>query len=87
MPTKIEFGTFEIDSATRRAEELLSSGQTVVLSLKLKGREMAHAEKGFEAIRRILVALSAFGRVEAEPQLIGRYLSTTIESRRYTRNA
>ena len=87
MLTKIEFGTSAIESASNRAEELLRAGQTVVLTLKFKGREMAHTEIGFEAIRRILLALSPLGRSEAGPRLTGRRLTTTIVPWRYAKDA
>jgi len=79
--TKLEFQAFEIDAAVVRAEELLRAGKTVMFILKFKGRDMVRTRLGFESMKRALSVLSPFGKVQAEPKLVGRRLCVTIMPR------
>lgn len=70
----------EHDLAVRlkRAEEFISRGDKVKITVKFRGREMAHPEVGHKVVRE---ALSYFGDriiVERETKFEGRNLTTII---------
>lgn len=62
----------------KRTEEFLKDGHKVKLSVKFKGREMAHPEVGQNLLEK---ALSHFGdriETEREPRFEGRRLSVIV---------
>lgn len=70
-----------------RAEEFLKDGNKVKLTVKFKGREMAHPENGHQVLQK---ALEHFGErilVEREPKFEGRRLSVIIAKSKGGTNA
>lgn len=63
---------------TRRAREFLEKGYKVRIRVYYRGRTLAHAEVGREALDRMLGALEDVGEVEQPPRLEGRNLITVI---------
>lgn len=62
----------------RQAEEFLGRGKSVKLRLTFRGREMAHAEMGFEVIKRAITDLAGVGRPSGEPKLMGRNIHVLL---------
>lgn len=50
----------------------------VKVTLKFRGREMAHTEYGFQVVQKFLAQTFPFGRQDSEPKLIGRSINVTI---------
>lgn len=70
----------------KRADEFLSEGHKVKLTVKFKGREMGHPELGHEVLNK---ALSFFGDragVDREPKFEGRKLTVIIGKSKGTKN-
>lgn len=70
----------EHDLTTRlnRAEEFLKDGNKVKLTVKFKGREMAHPEAGHNVIKKIMEIMGERINIEREPKFEGRNLSIII---------
>ena len=62
----------------RRTEEFLKEGHKVKLSVKFKGREMAHPELGHQLLQRALQQFEGRVEMESEPRFEGRKLSVII---------
>lgn len=56
----------------RNLIRFLNDGDKVKVSLRFRGREMAHQHLGLELVRRIRDDLSEYGSVEQEPRMEGR---------------
>jgi translation initiation factor IF-3 len=56
----------------------LCEDMKVKVTLKFRGREMAHTEFGFQVVRRFLADLAAYGHPDYEPKLLGRGLNVMI---------
>lgn len=56
----------------------LESGDKAKVSLRFRGREMAHQELGMEMMKRIEIDLEAIGTVEQHPKMEGRQLMMVI---------
>lgn len=61
-----------------RTEEFLKSGHKVKLTVKFKGREMAHQELGYRVLQEVLALLGDKVGVEREPKMEGRKLSMIV---------
>lgn len=61
-----------------RTEEFLKDGHKVKLTVKFKGREMAHQELGHEVLQEALNLLGDKVAVERDPKMEGRKLSMIV---------
>jgi len=62
----------------RRANEFLKNGNKVKLTVKYKGREMAHPEFGHQLLQKIVEQMGDTVEVEREAKFEGRKLSLII---------
>ena len=60
------------------AIEFLCEDMKVKVSLKFRGREMAHTELGFQVIGKFLNEIVAYGHQDFEPKLNGRTITLMI---------
>jgi translation initiation factor IF-3 len=56
----------------------LCEDMKVKITLKFRGREMAHTEFGFQVIRKFLEEIAPYGHQDFEPKLIGRGVNVMI---------
>ena len=59
----------------RNLIRFLGAGDKVKITLRYRGREMAHQELGMEMMQRVQKDLSLFGAMELSPKMEGRQLS------------
>jgi translation initiation factor IF-3 len=60
------------------AVDFLCEDMKVKVTLKFRGREMAHTEYGFQVIQKFLAETAPFGHRDFEPKLIGRGINVMI---------
>lgn len=60
------------------AIDFLCDDMKVKVSLRFRGREMAHQEFGFQVVNRFLADLAPFGHADAEPKLNGRSITVMV---------
>jgi len=58
----------------RNLTRFLQDGDKAKVSLRFRGREMAHQHLGLELVQRIAVDLEEFGTVEQQPKMEGRQI-------------
>ena len=56
----------------------LEDGDKVKITLRFRGREMAHQELGMKLLERVKVDTSTISKVEAEPKLEGRQMMMVV---------
>lgn len=61
-----------------RTEEFLKDGHKVKLTVRFKGREMAHQELGYQVLQEALSLLGDSAAVEREAKMEGRKLSVIL---------
>ncbi len=66
--------THDFETKLNHALKFLSQGNKVKVSVKFKGREMAHTEIGLDVIRRFGEACTEIGIIEKQPTLDGRQM-------------
>ncbi len=62
----------------QHAIDFLCEDMKVKVTLKFRGREMAHTEFGFQVIRKFLTEITPYGHQDFEPKLIGRGINVMI---------
>lgn len=73
LSAKIDIHDF--DFKVRNALKFLKSGDKVKVSVRFRGREMAHTEIGLTILERFAEACSEYGTTEKEPKLEGRQMA------------
>jgi translation initiation factor IF-3 len=77
---KFRPGTDEGDYQGKRRNlvRFLENGDKAKVTLRYRGREMAHQEIGMELLKRVEADLSELGSVEQFPKMEGRQLTMVI---------
>lgn len=60
------------------AVDFLCDDMKVKISLRFRGREMAHQEFGFQVVRKFIQEITPYGHPDAEPKLVGKGLNVMI---------
>ena len=60
------------------AIDFLCEDMKVKVTLKFRGREMAHTEFGFQVVNKFLNDIAPFGHPDFQPKLIGRGINVMI---------
>lgn len=68
----LNIDTNDFNTKVNHAVKFLKAGNKVKVSLRFRGREMAHTELGKDSVTRFAEACSEYGIVAKEPKLEGR---------------
>ena len=77
---KLRPGTEEADYQVKlkALSRFLEEGDKAKITLRFRGREVAHQQLGMKMLQRIEVDLSELGTVEQHPKMEGRMMSMLI---------
>ena len=67
----------------RKLIEFLEEGDRTKVTLRFRGREMAHQELGMELLQRVKADLEEYGTVEQEPKMEGRLMVMVLAPKRH----
>ncbi|GLK63934.1 translation initiation factor IF-3 [Paracoccus kondratievae] len=70
--------THDYDVKMRSVMKFLAEGDKVKITLRFRGREMAHQQIGLELLNRIAAHVGEAGKVESMPKLEGRQMVMMI---------
>ena len=70
--------THDYDVKMRAVEKFLGDGDKVKVTLRFRGREMAHQELGMQLLDRVREQIADIAKVEAEPKLEGRQMMMVV---------
>jgi len=68
----------DYDVKLRSIRRFFQEGDKVKVTLRFRGREMAHMELGWELLKRVKSDTESFSKVEYEPRLEGRQMVMII---------
>ena len=74
----LNIDTNDLNTKVNHAKRFLEGGDKVKVSVRFRGREMAHTNLGADLLSRVSEALSEVGNVEKAPKLEGRSLAMFI---------
>jgi len=66
----------------RKLTSFLEDGDRTKVTLRFRGREMAHQELGMQLLMRVKTDLEEYGTVEQEPKMEGRLMVMVLAPRR-----
>ncbi len=66
---------------TRAMHRFFEEGDKVKVTLRFRGREMAHQDIGYKLLMRLREEMSAIAKVEAEPMMEGRQMIMVLAPR------
>ena len=75
---KPKIGKADFDTKVRHMQEFLREGHKVKVTLRFRGREMAHQDLGLELLNRVAVDVEEAGKIESMPRLEGRQMVMMI---------
>lgn len=73
--------THDYDVKMRSMRRFFDDGDKVKVTLRFRGREMAHQNLGMELLRRVKDETAEIAKVEAEPKLEGRQMIMVLAPR------
>ena len=65
----------------RAVNKFLAAGDKVKVTLRFRGREMAHVELGAQLLERVRTEIDEVAKVEAMPKMEGRQMIMVIAPR------
>lgn len=71
----------DYDVKMRSIRRFFDEGDKVKITLRFRGREMAHQEIGYDLLQRVKADLGELAKVEAEPRLEGRQMVMVLAPR------
>ena len=79
MQPKIGSGDF--DTKAKHIQEFLDEGDKVKVTIRFRGRELAHTELGYEVLNEVLKRLTSAYNIEKPAAMYGRNMSMTISAK------
>ncbi|MPN20059.1 Translation initiation factor IF-3 [bioreactor metagenome] len=79
LSLNIDIGDF--NTKVKQATKFLAEGNKLKVSIRFRGREMAHPEIGHEVMTRFAEAIADHGNVEKSAKLEGRHMLMFIASK------
>ena len=73
--------THDYDVKMRSARRFLDDGDKVKVTIRFRGREMAHQEFGMKVLERVRDDLDELAKVEQFPQMEGRLMTMVVAPR------
>ena len=70
--------THDYEVKMRAVNKFLGEGDKVKVTLRFRGREMAHMELGMDLLKKVKEDLADVSKVEAEPKLEGRQMMMVV---------
>ena len=68
----LNIDTHDFDTKVNQTKKFLASGNRVKVSIRFRGREMAHPEQGLNVLERLAEDLKPYATVESKPKMEGR---------------
>ena len=73
--------THDYDVKMRAMKRFFDDGDKVKVTMRFRGREMAHTELGFDLLQKVKTDTDEFAKVEYEPKMEGRQMIMILSPR------
>lgn len=70
----VKIDKHDFDTKARNVSKYLEKGHRIKVTIRFRGREMAHTELGKDVLLRFAEHLSDLGEIEQKPKLDGRHM-------------
>lgn len=75
-------GTHDLQVRVKQAIAFLKEGDRIKVTIRFRGREMAHIDVGEKVLQDFLDQLSEYALIEKEPVLEGRFLVVFLSAKK-----
>ena len=76
-----KIGSGDLDTKAKHIQEFLDEGDKVKVTIRFRGRELAHTELGYEVLNEVLKRLTSAHNIEKPAAMDGRNMSMTISAK------
>ena len=76
-----KIGPGDLDTKAKHVQEFLNEGDKVKVTIRFRGRELAHTELGYDVLHEVLKRLTSAYVVEKAPAMDGKAMSMTISAK------
>ena len=76
-----KIGSGDLDTKAKHIQEFLDEGDKVKVTIRFRGRELAHTDLGFDVMNEVLKRLTSAYVIEKEAAMEGRNMSMTISAK------
>ena len=76
-----KIGPGDLDTKAKHVQEFLAEGDKVKVTIRFRGRELAHTELGYDVLNEVLKRLTSAYVVEKAPAMDGKTMSMTISAK------
>ncbi|WP_288584162.1 MULTISPECIES: translation initiation factor IF-3 [unclassified Treponema] len=77
-----KIGAGDLDTKAKHIQEFLDDGNKVKVTIRFRGRELAHTELGFDVLKEVEKRLREGSyAIEKAPAMEGRFMSMTLNSK------
>ena len=76
-----KIGSGDLDTKAKHIQEFLDEGDKVKVTIRFRGRELAHTELGYEVLNEVLKRLTSAYNIEKPAAMDGRNMSMTISAK------
>jgi len=76
-----KIGSGDLDTKAKHIQEFLDEGCKVKVTIRFRGRELAHTELGFDVLNEVLKRLTSAYVMEKPAAMDGRNMSMTISAK------
>jgi len=73
--------THDYDTKLKKVHQFIDNGDKVKMTIRFRGREMAHQELGMDVLKRVAEEMKETAKVEAHPKTEGRQMVMVISPR------
>ena len=73
-----KIGSGDLDFKSKHIQEFLNEGNKVKVTVRFRGRELAHTDLGLVVLQEVLKRLNDDYVVEKQPAMEGRFMSMTL---------
>ena len=79
-----KIGTGDLDTKAKHVQEFLDEGDKVKITIRFRGRELAHTDLGFGVLQEVLNRLTSAYLIEKPAAMDGKFMSMTISGKAKT---
>lgn len=76
-----KIGSGDLDTKAKHIQEFLDEGDKVKVTIRFRGRELAHTDLGYNVLQEVLKRLTSAYVVEKQPAMDGKTMSMTISAK------
>ena len=76
-----KIGSGGLDTKAKHVQEFLNQGDKVKVTIRFRGRELAHTELGYDVLQEVLKRLTSAYVIEKQPAMDGKFMSMTLAAK------